>query len=520
MLRGTGINTRSMSVRTKLSLLMFVIIIFSVCFMAFINWLFLGNYYMYQTKQNYEKNFYKIKSAVKEAEASPIATITGLDYLAKEISSNNNCSVSFRYIDEKGSYFRFYAGTQPQILLISKLTEYLDNNFSENTKIDKQLDGARIQTVKETYGNTETTWIEMWGIIDKNLAFIIVSNYDDIVKLSQTSSQFVIIIGFICALISMILAYIIAYRFSKPIQDINKLTRDMSNMNFDKRYDGKSYREINELGNSVNHMSDRIESFINELKVSNTKLMHDVIKREEIDEMRKEFISNVSHELKTPIALIMGYAEGLKAGINDVDKEDREFYCDVIIDESKRMNSMVKDLLMLNELEFGKPQYYIEKFDIVDFVKNIIDSYKIVFDNKGIKVQFEQDVKHIDVWTDASKMETVIRNFITNAVNHIDENKLIIVKFKIQNNTKRVRLGIFNTGKPIEQSVKSRIWDKFYKVDKARTRSYGGNGIGLSIVKAILEPLKRPYGCVNRSNGVEFFLELDTTDTLVKKFNA
>lgn len=520
MLRNTDIERKSMSVRARLSLLMFAVIIFSVCFMACINWLFLGKYYQYKTVNTYESSYYKIKEFLNDKDLSKLKAVQELDYIVKEISDKTNCSVSLSYITDDKGYFPFAAGSQSVSYLNTKLMNYRKDIMPEDYSIYKKIDDAQIQIVHDKHGELRgDTWVEMWGQIGDNVIFIFSANYEDILKFANTSTQFVIIVGFLCALLSMVIAYIFARRFSKPIQDINKLTKNIANMNFNAKYTGDSYLEINELGYSINQMSKSIQDFIHELKTKNTELKHDVIKREEIDDMRKEFISNVSHELKTPIALIMGYAEGLKIGINDTAPEDREFYCDVIIDESKRMNKMVKNLLMLNELEFGKPDYYIEKFDIVNFVINILDSYTIILENKGINVEIKCENESIDVWTDAGKMETVIRNFITNAINHVDDNKKIEIKFTINKQSKRVRIAVFNTGKPIEQSVKSRIWDKFYKVDKARTRDYGGNGVGLSIVKAILEPLKRPYGCVNRTNGVEFFFELDTTDTLVKKFN-
>lgn len=508
-------NSGSMSIRSKLSLLMFTIILFLVCFMAIINWLFLDKYYIHKTKDYYEKSYYQMKELVKNSDLDSIAKLPKLDSLIREISYNNNCSIAVKYYGKQGSYFSFGSGAQNYYYMINKLSDYQQNKMPSNMTIEKKIEDVQIQIVKDDLDSgSNTTWIEMWGNIDNKVSFIIMSNYDDIKNVSKTSTEFVMLIGLICAFISMIIAYLIAIKFTKPIKDLSILTRKMSDMKFDVKYKSNSYREINELGHSVNYMSKCIENVINKLKEKNTELKRDIVKREEMDDMRKEFISNVSHELKTPIALIMGYAEGLKMGINDASTDDKEFYCDVIIDESNRMNKLVKNLLMLTELEFGKQEFHIEQFDIVEFIRNITDSYKILIEQKEINFQIDNEFGPIYVWTDASKMETVIRNFITNALNHVDSNKIVKVTFKRKENN-RVRIGVFNTGKPIPQEIKSKIWEKFYKVDKARTRDYGGNGVGLSIVKAILEPLKRPYGCVNRSNGVEFFMELDTTDAIL-----
>ena len=221
--------------------------------------------------------------------------------------------------------------------------------------------------------------------------------------------------------------------------------------------------------------------------------------------MRTEFLGNVSHELKTPIALIQGYAEGLKEGVSD-DIESREFYCDVIMDEANKMNQMVRNLLTLNQLEFGKEEITFERFDIVELVRGVIQSCDILIQQKGVKINFVME-ESVYVWADEFKAEQVIRNYISNALNHVTGEN--IIEIKIVKKEETVRVSVFNTGSPIPEEDIGHIWDKFYKVDKARTREYGGNGIGLSIVKAIMESFHKEYGVKNYDNGVEFFMELD-----------
>lgn len=226
--------------------------------------------------------------------------------------------------------------------------------------------------------------------------------------------------------------------------------------------------------------------------------------------MRKEFLSNVSHELKTPIALIQGYAEGLREGIND-DAESREFYCDVIIDESSKMNIMVKKLLDLNELEFGNDVVVMERFDIVAMIENFLISAEILIEQNNIILKHKAHAP-IYVWADEFKTEEVVRNFFSNAVNHAAGDRVIEIKYNLtkDNDTNTVRISVFNTGEPIPEEALPHIWEKFYKADKARTREYGGSGVGLSIVKAIMESMNQQYGVINYTNGVEFWFELET----------
>ena len=216
-------------------------------------------------------------------------------------------------------------------------------------------------------------------------------------------------------------------------------------------------------------------------------------------------MSNVSHELKTPIALIQGYAEGLKEGVND-DEESRDFYCEVIMDEASKMNNMVKKLLTLNQLEFGNDAISMERFNITALIKNYLQSVEILCDQKEIKVQME-DYPPVHVWEDEFKVEEVFGNYFSNAMNHVAGEKIIDVK--LLQTDEKVRISVFNTGQPIPEESLSHVWEKFYKVDKARTREYGGSGVGLSIVKAIMNSMNQDYGVVNYDNGVEFWFELD-----------
>jgi signal transduction histidine kinase len=221
--------------------------------------------------------------------------------------------------------------------------------------------------------------------------------------------------------------------------------------------------------------------------------------------MRREFLANVSHELKTPIALIQGYAEGLSEGACD-DEESRNFYCDVIVDEASKMNRMVQKLMTLNQLEFGNDVVTMERFDITELVKNYLQSAGILIKQNEIKVQME-DYPPIYVWADEYKTEEVFMNYFSNAVNHCEGEKKIIVS--MEQKPGKVRVGVFNTGTPIPEEALPHLGEKFYKVDKARTREYGGSGVGLSIVKAIMESMNQQYGVENYSNGVLFWFELE-----------
>ncbi len=381
----------------------------------------------------------------------------------------------------------------------------LNNIFYGVNKEDVLVDneGYMIQIV--TDGRTQTEYIEMWGMLDNGYFFILRSALESIQESVSISNRFMAYVGFIAIIVSILLVIGLANRITKPIMELAGISERMKHLDFNAKYTGNDRTEIAILGHNINEMSEALESTISELKTANNQLLKDIEKKDQIDEMRREFLSNVSHELKTPIALIQGYAEGLREGIND-DEESREFYCDVIIDEAAKMNIMVRKLLTLNQLESGSEVVSMERFDITALIRNYISSSDILLKERDISVRME-DYEAIYVWGDEFKVEEVFMNYFTNAIHYAQGENIIDVKLRSVD--RQVRISVFNTGAPIPQDSIEHIWEKFYKVDKARTREYGGSGIGLSIVKAIMESMNQKYGVTNYENGVEFWFTLD-----------
>lgn len=386
-----------------------------------------------------------------------------------------------------------------------RLWDNFFNDFDEPEKaILKETEQYIIQRITDSRTNTE--YIEMWGVFDNGNIFLFRTALEGIKDSVSISNRFLAYIGMIAVIISGAVILVVSRRVTEPILELARISERMASLDFDVKYNGKGRNEIALLGNNINELSNALEATISELKTANNELQKDIEKKNEIDEMRKEFLSNVSHELKTPIALIQGYAEGLKEEIND-DAESREFYCDVIIDEAAKMNNMVKKLLTLNQLEFGNDVVTLERFDIVALIRNYIQSAEILTKQKEIMVRFE-NIPPIYVWADEFKTEEVFANYFSNAMNHAAGEKIIDVRLCRKEN--KVRISVFNTGEPIPVESLSHLWEKFYKVDKARTREYGGNGVGLSIVKAIMDSMNQEYGVMNYDNGVEFWFELET----------
>ncbi len=391
------------------------------------------------------------------------------------------------------------------IVLKSKIFGYAFGVDSDrdSSHILKKTDDCYVQLVHDRFA--EMDYLECWGRYDTGYYFLIRTPLASIRESVSISNTFYVFVGVAIILLSGLLIWLVTGRITRPISELTDLSRRMSDLDFDARYSSHAGNEIDILGENFNHMSDQLEQTISELKSANLRLREDIADKIRIDDMRKEFLDNVSHELKTPIALIQGYAEGLRDGVTD-DPESLQFYCDVIVDESARMNRLVKSLLSLNQLESGSDTFVMERFDLTALIRGVLTNMDIMLSQGGARVEFGTD-HAVPVWADEFKTEEVVTNYISNAIHHLDGER--IIRIRIQEEEKRVRVSVFNTGIPIPEEDLPNLWTKFYKVDKARTREYGGSGIGLSIVKAVMEGMGQEYGVSNHADGVEFWFTLE-----------
>lgn len=373
----------------------------------------------------------------------------------------------------------------------------------EKGKILEKTDSYVVQQVHDRFAGMD--FVECWGMLENGNYFLVRSPLESIRESADISNKFYFSVGLVIILLSGIIIWVVTKKITRPISELTELSRRMTALDFEARYKSHAHNEIDVLGDNFNRMSGQLEQTISELKSANNRLQKDIADKVKIDRMRKEFLDNVSHELKTPIALVQGYAEGLKENISD-DPESMEFYCDVIIDESAKMNKLVKNLLTLNQLESGRDAAAMERFDITALIRGVLSTMDIMIQQKQAKIHFEE-TGPVYVWADEFKTEEVVTNYVSNALNHLDGEWEI--EIRLMREEERVRVTVFNTGSPIPEADLPNLWNKFYKVDKARTREYGGSGIGLSIVKAIMEGMNQEYGVRNFDNGVEFWFTLD-----------
>lgn len=363
-------------------------------------------------------------------------------------------------------------------------------------------------TVERNYDfRSKSSYMESWGFFsDNSTLFIMQMPLASIRDSVVLSNRFTTYVGIVALLMGSILMYFVTRQVTKPIMRLASLSERMSHLDFGASYEGNAEDEIGILGRSMNILSDKLKETIEELQDANQVLQKDIEEKIQIDEMRKEFIANVSHELKTPIALIQGYAEGLAEGMCE-DEESRNYYCEVIMDEAGKMNKMVKQLLTLTALEFGNDTPVKDQFDITELIDDILSSAGILIQQNDAHVEYEPSGP-LYVWADEFKIEEVVTNYLNNAMNHLSGERKIRIRLE-ELESSQVKVSVYNTGAPIPEEDIPNLWTKFFKVDKARTRAYGGSGIGLSIVKAIMDAHGQGCGVANVEDGVEFWFTLE-----------
>lgn len=506
------LNHPGHSLRAEITVLFILLMLGAIALCIFLNQTFLGQYYVRNKEKALQQTYESINAAIREDSIGS----DSFDAVLRKNAGRDNIGVLV--VDPNSQVTKSYSVDQ------SALAAHLYNNLfgsqeAGSYQILRKTDDTILMLVMDDV--LQTRFMELWGKLDNGYYFLLQTPVESIRESSRIANRFFIYVGLMAITLGVVASFIMGSRVTKPIRQITNISEHMKRFDFSEKYTGRSTTEVGELGRNINELSDTMEQFISELKSKNTELQNEVKQKEEIDAMRKEFLSNVTHELKTPIALIQGYAEGLQDFV-DSDQETRDFYAGVIVDEAKKMNTMVQKLLSLNHLEFGTETVNVEHFDIVDLIRRYLSQAGILADKKDVTVRFPAgdaidengDPVPVMVWGDSFLMEEVFTNYFSNALNHVEvpENAANekVIDISITPKPGKVRVTVFNTGKPIPEESLPHIWEKFYKVDKARTRAYGGSGIGLSIVKAIMDLVHEAYGVINYDNGVAFWFEMDT----------
>lgn len=549
------------SIKLRLTISFIIVIICCIGSILLFNTMFLEKLYINEKKSIIKQSYYALEKGITEAYDMGYS-LSDLFKKKKNPSSDNDESNLSRFLRELQEIYgvstilmdsnnKTYSLFQNNSMFDRRMKDYIYKDMANNKNLQilekndlytiaingNNFISPRIQRGTSDSGPTEfyessgpngegelrnrssipvfrrDPDIECFGFLsDNETAFFLTIPVGSIKESIDLFNKVLILVSLVIILIGSVAIYIISNNLTKPLLQLSEISKKMSRLEFENKYEGKSEDEIGILGNSMNELSFKLEKAIKELKNANIQLKADLEKKEHLDLMRQEFVANVSHELKTPIALIQGYAEGLETdGIVD-SKDKRDYYVSVIKDETEKMNNMVHQLLDLSALERGLSELDITRINLYEIVNGVCQSFELKFKEKGIElaINIPDDVF---IWADGYKTEEVLKNYLSNAINHIDDNKIINI-FTKTNSVNTIRLSVFNTGVQLPAEEMDRIWEKFYKVDKAHTRSYGGTGLGLSIVKAIAEQHNTICGCENITidgkSGMVFYFDFQT----------
>ena len=497
----------SHSLRVKITLIILLLISILLLSIGILNNYGLTWYYQNEKVSEIHEAYLKLDNEVKklsedgqtvigESEDSESVVNERVSNIILDYSNKHNITIAL--VDSMTNK-AIYSSQREGDMFLDRIQE----GFIGNKNIKKKDILYKSDNYTIILHNTQknSSFIEGFGYCSDNQTIVIMSTPVAGLKESvNISNKFLIYVAVIGFFITVIITFLITKMITSPILQLAEISNKMGKLDFTARYEGKRSDEIQTLGQNMNYMSDRLKKAISKLQEANEVLKEDIKRKEAIDEMRKDFIANVSHELKTPIALIQGYAEGLNEGLCE-DEESRKYYTEVIMDESEKMNKMVKQLLTLSSLASGNSILHKEDFNMTSLTEGVLSSISILIGEKNVEVDFDTS-KDIFLYADEFKIEEVVTNYISNAIHHVNDNGTI--KIDVSEDESNVYFSVYNTGNQIPEKDLANVWEKFFKVDKAHSRSYGGSGIGLSIVKAIVEAHGGAANVVNKSDGVEF----------------
>lgn len=381
------------------------------------------------------------------------------------------------------------------------------NNTISDAGINSVVEGAlwnQIDTISENRvefewfnGKTKEKQYSIVRSVGKRESYLLIgtTSLENIEDAVQVLGVLNFVIFLVSAVILAICLFMITKKISEPLVQMSKVSKNMSKLDFSQKCKVTTEDEVGILGKNLNHMSEQLQGNIHELNIANEKLLEELKNKEKQVELRKEFFANISHELKTPLTIMSGTVSGIKDGIYHADKEAM----DSLDEEIKYMRKLVYEIMDIAIIEQEESPREEQVFSLSDVVLKIHNKFKKICIDKKILMNIIYD----DIFIKANKsmIEQVVLNFYSNAVRYTPEGGRIVVKIK---DGQEGEFSIFNSGAMIPKEAMEDIWKPFYRVEKSRNRNSGGTGLGLHIVKKILDLHKMSFNIENIGDGVEF----------------
>ena len=487
----------------------FFLINYGVIFL-FLGIIFITNAILLKPYYNYTKEN-KLRSTLVRITEMDFSDTDTHDYASEKVvmrlrALEEEGNLHIIILDESLRFFYMGSELTPQLVPL----ESYDGAKELFNSLYKQIDAKGQGTLespaisRRLNTRTDTEVLSLYAVVpakteeDSSYYHVLINTSISAIEDAVTAfNDYALVLGFFAMVISGLVSTILCSKFVRPILRINEAASRIANMDFSVKLDISSNDELGQLAQSINHLASELESNIGQLRIANARLMADIEEKEKIDTMRRELLSNVSHEFKTPLAIIMGYCEGLMLNVNN---EEKDYYCSVISDEAVKLNNLASRLLDLAELESGAIMDVTE-FNLAELAEERLKTMSYIFWEHHITTDFSSSGSCV-LTADYGRIEEVINNLLSNAQHHTPDGGRIRVTVTDDGN--RVICTIFNSGSHIPDDSLSRIWESFYKVDKARKRKYGGSGLGLKIVSSIVNLHGGSYSADNTWDGVFF----------------
>lgn len=477
-----------MRIRNKMLVTICSVILFSLAGQILFNQFLSKSFFMRQQKSIIAKAFKQIKAGYD-------GDLDDVSAIAEELMGTYSIKTVIFQNDEMVYSSMYFPTRREPRFDASKILR--DTEFTENPTIklttDKNVfdDAKRLRLAgKFDYEGEEVKVLLSLRVaaIDKSISIFTESN---------------IYISMAMLLVSVLIAFIVSKTISAPITEIEAVSKKIAKGDFsDSADENVSTVELASLARSVNQMSRQLEQDMRELAAANEQLQKDIEHKKQIEGNRREFIANISHEMKTPLALLQIYAENLK---NNLEGIDRNYYFDTILEETEKLNKMISDMLEVSSIDCGFVRLNFEEVDLAGLCRDIVREYRPLLESYQTSVDLTE--KAI-VSGDVKYLEQVIKNILNNAVQHTKNGNDIRVALRRMDG--KVSLEVFNQGEHIPESDLEYVWDAFYRTDKARTRDGKNNvGLGLYIVKTVIGKHDGACSIRNTENGVIVAITLD-----------
>ncbi len=475
------------SLRHKLILLSVGVLALYYILVSLFSLLFMEPYYLHRVEQTLVDAFYTLKAqgefdlnTVAELEKSNMSIIIA-DVETMEILYNSQMPDHF----------------MPDFLgrLLPEIRDHV-----RTTGIDYTINAGEVfQHTASGMVLTGGRRVSLGGLTDLYIVEISTS-YASISQATSVSSAFTLGVGLLVMVVAIFAFSRMSSMVTRPVVQITEIADQIAHLDFSQKCDENAQGELGVMAQSINTMSDFMQSHIAQLEEANAQLLRDIAEKKAQEDARKNLVSNLSHDLKTPIGLISGYADGLRSGMAKTDSEVRE-YCDVICDESDRMMNMIVRMMELFRLESGTVELENEEFDLADLLNYVVEIFSIEIERMGLS--FTADYADgLYIATDYFSVEQIITNYVQNAVSHMGEGKTMSIS--VEDTGESYQVNVFNSAQPIPPEEMDRIWDSFYRLDKSRS-GRKASGLGLSIVRSNMELLGGACGVENVPGGVNFW---------------